>query len=251
MADYNSSLPVRTEGDATEKLQVRVIDGVTDAQYMSVDADFNAQVKLHAKNSAGNDVFVRASNLGDLNTSGIYDASDNTVPSNSGLIAHTRDAMPDASMQTQRITSITNSTVRALDISLHDEAGAAYSASNPLPVAIAIEGTKVVNYDTSSAIAAAASDNHDYAVASGVFSLMKVHAAASGKMKVEVQWTTDNSTFTTLAVGFNSTANPNVEFDFVVPYALTGGANAKIRVIRTNLDNQSQAVYSTIFGVTV
>jgi hypothetical protein len=86
-------------------------------------------------------------------------------------------------------------------------------------------------------------------VPSGNFELMQVEASASGKLKIEVQHTTDGLAYSTLAVAFNSTATPNISIQLKKPFTLAGAASAAIRVIRTNRDNQAQDVYSTIVGV--
>ena len=188
---------------------------------------------------------------------GVYDATDNTDPSNVGLLAHSRSASPADTQQTERLTSIEDAggTVRALDVSLHDEAGEAYSSSNPLPVVMAAsEGDEVHAYNTASAVASDAASNHTYSVASGdVFVLSKVHAAASGKMKIEVQVGdgADTEVFSTVAVNFNSTANPECSVVFAPAIYVTGTVDTTtVRVIRTNLDNQAQDLYTTIMGIT-
>jgi len=45
---------------------------------------------------------------------------------------------------------------------------------------------------------------------------------------------------------FNSTANPNVEYEFSTPQIMPDTQSVKVTI--TNLDNQSQDVYSTIEG---
>lgn len=44
MSDVNSALPIRTEGDLTEKLQTRIIDATTDANMLTVNADGSVNV---------------------------------------------------------------------------------------------------------------------------------------------------------------------------------------------------------------
>lgn len=109
-------------------------------------------------------------------------------------------------------------------------------------------GTEVVDYDTAAAVAGGASSNHDqvFATASKLF---QVHATASGKLKVEVQIETGSATnvFNTVIVGFNSTAAPNIELTLSKYAAIPAGA--RVRVIRTNRDNQTQDVYSTVVGI--
>lgn len=109
-------------------------------------------------------------------------------------------------------------------------------------------GTEIVNYNTSASLAAAASSNHDWTSAAAS-KLYQVWASASGKLKVQVQIETAaaSGTFNTIAVGFNSTANPNIDINLAKYAAVPNGA--RVRVIRTNLDNQSQDVYSTIIAI--
>lgn len=106
-------------------------------------------------------------------------------------------------------------------------------------------GTERVNYNTAAAVAAGASSNHDFVVTNGG-RLYQVWASGSGKLKAEVQIETGASTnvFNTIIVGFNSTATTNIDM-MLAKYALVP-VGARVRVIRTNRDNQSQDVYSTI-----
>ena len=109
-------------------------------------------------------------------------------------------------------------------------------------------GTERVNYDTTAAVAGGASDNHDFLFTNAA-KLYQVWASASGKLKMTVQIETGSATgvFNTVAVGFNSTANPNIEFALSKYAAVPAGA--RVRVIRQNTDNQAQDVYSTIVGL--
>ena len=116
----------------------------------------------------------------------------------------------------------------------------------------AISGDDILDYDTTAAVAAAASDNHDYTVTAGKTLLLKqVLISGSGKLKAEIQVETAaaSNVFNTMAVLFNSTANPNMALGPVQDIQISAGK--RIRVIRTNKDNQSQDVYSTIFGVEI
>lgn len=109
-------------------------------------------------------------------------------------------------------------------------------------------GTETVNYNTSVALAAGGTSNHDlvFATASKLF---QVFASASGKLKVTVQIETGSATgvFNTVAVGFNSTATPNIDIRLAKYAAIPLGA--RVRVIRQNNDNQAQDVYSTIVAI--
>ena len=109
-------------------------------------------------------------------------------------------------------------------------------------------GTEIVNYNTAAAVAGGASSNHDYTSAAAA-KLYQVFAAASGKLKIEVQVETAaaSGTFNTIAVGFNSTANPNINLTLAKYRVVPNGA--RVRVIRTNKDGQAQDVYSTIVAI--
>ena len=257
MADYDSSLPIRSEADGTdERVHVKVVDGTTPSQRMIVDTDGNAHVELHGNDSGGTDRVVKLSESGNVALNGDYDVSTNSNPSSSALIAHDRGASIDETSQNKRVTAVAgaDNTV-CLDIALRDESGVAFSATNPLPVALQqSEGTEVHDYDTAAAVASDATSNHDYSVANGVtFELREIWASASGKMKIEVQIGDGGVTevFSSVFVGFNSTANPNIKIDFPnTPISVVGTANnTTVRIIRTNLDNQAQDLYSTIIGL--
>jgi len=129
-----------------------------------------------------------------------------------------------------------------------DGSGTYYSASNPVPVSIVdtISGaTEVLDFKQATAIAGAASDTHSYTVtAAKTLHLQKIIASASGKMKVDIK-----IAGVTKAILFNSTANPNIEYSFVSPQNLA--AAVVVSVVLTNLDNQSQNLYSTIEGYEV
>lgn len=257
MADYDSGLPIRSEADgADERVQVKIVDKTNpDTQQATVDTDSNVKVGVYGDRADnGADVALQLSEEGKANGRGDYEVDDNSEPNSTGLVAGIRSANNLATDQTEFLTSIEDSggTVRALDISLHDEAGEAYSGSNPLPVTFeASEGTEVCDYDTAAAVAKDATDNHDYTVSGGVsFTGSRIWASASGKMKIEVQLETAaaSGVFNTFAVAFNSTSNPNIDLplDKICGGQVTG---AIVRIIRTNLDNQPQDLYSTIVGI--
>lgn len=248
MSDFNSSLPVRTEtnGDVASK----IVDATTPSQGLAVESNGNAQVKVHGVDPAAVDRILLLSEEGFSNKNGVYNVATNTRPAHAGVIAHTRTASPVDAQLSNRITSITASTVHALDISLHDENGADFSDSNPLPVKIAeSEGTIVQDYKDAAAIAAGASDNHDYTVtAAKTLILTQVEASASGKAKLALQIETGVATgvFNTFEVMFNSTATPNMQLRFQDAKQVAAGV--RVRVVMTNRDNQAEDLYSTIIG---
>lgn len=103
-------------------------------------------------------------------------------------------------------------------------------------------GTDTNDYSTAT-VAGAATSNHDY-TSTGNFNLTQIEASASGKLKIEVLVNA-----VTKFVCFNSTATPNISIKLDQPIIATTGQ--VVRVIRTNRDNQSQDVYSTIIGFTL
>lgn len=251
MADYNSSLPVRSQVDADERVQVKIVDATSPTtRQMIVDADSNAHVEIHGNDPAGVDRVVKVSEAGSMDVDGVYNASTNTQPANIGVVAAARTATPGDSDQTKRITAISSGTVHALDISLHDEAGNPYSATNPLQVVmIESEGVEVNDYQVSSSVAAGASVDHDYTVtALKTLQLSQFHGTASGKAKFELKVETGvgTGTFLTRFVFFNSTAQPNA--DLTLKEHLAVAAGVRVRVSITNRDNQAQDLYSTVSG---
>jgi len=130
-------------------------------------------------------------------------------------------------------------------------AGAPVTPTNPIPVVISANnpGTEINDYNTASAIAAGATSNHDYTVtALKTLLLTQIEATSSGRMKIEVQIETGvaSGVFNTRFVQFSSTAETNMSIHLDAP--ITVAAGVRVRVIRTNRDNQAQDLYSTISG---
>lgn len=129
----------------------------------------------------------------------------------------------------------------------------ANSETNPIfvkNVDTVVSGEEIQNYDTSSAIAADATDNHDYTVAGTTFLLKSIIFAASGAMKIELQ-TGPVASLTTKAVAFTSASSPTGQLFFDPPIEVPSTSTGTIRIIRRNDDNQAQDVYSTIIGYDV
>lgn len=251
MSDYNSSLPVRSEADIDERLQVKLVDYLNPStQQMIVDTDKNAHVEVHGNDPAGVDRVLKLSEDGSIDVDGVYDGAANTEPANIGLVAAVRASSPADTDQTERLTAIANGTVHALDVSLHDETGIPYSAANPLQVVvIESEGIEINDYQTSAAVAAGASVNHDYTVtALKTLQLTQIHGAASGRAKFVLSVETGVSTgvFDPRFVFFNSTAQPNIDLSLKDPISVSAGVRVRVEI--TNRDNQAQDLYSTISG---
>lgn len=249
--DALSAQPIRTEGDATEKVQVRILDKSVDANQLAIESNGNAQVKVHGQDPSATDQILRTSEQGSASVDGVYDASLNTDPSNSGLIASQRAASPADSDQIKRVTAISSGSVHALDISLHDESGNPYSETNPLPVNISeTEGTPINDFKDAASIVSGASDNHDYTVtALKTLWLTQVEWSASGKARMELKIETGVATnvFTSKFVQFNSASDQNASIILKEPIAVAAGV--RVRLSMTNKEpGQPQDLYSTICG---
>jgi hypothetical protein len=253
MADQDTSLPVRSQADGTdERVHVKIVDGTTTpaVNQTQVDDDNNLHVELHGNDPGGADKVVRTSEGGALTPDGVYVVLNNTKPGNIGLIATTRAIAAD-SIQTERLTSIAGTgNVRALDVSMHDEAGVAYSVTNPLPVFVSETegGAPIHKFHPSAAdVAVGGTETYDYTVTLGkTMKFSQFLASASGKIKAEL-WVDLGTGLTLQAVYFNSAANPNIETAWNVPFTVAAGL--KVRFILTNRDNNPMPVYGTLVGV--
>lgn len=109
-----------------------------------------------------------------------------------------------------------------------------------------VSSTEIADYITSASLAVGATANHDFTVsASKVFKAEDIWASASGRIKIELIVDPAGSAVTK-AVGFNSTANPNI--DIPLKGRVEAAAGTVVRVAVTNLDEDPQDVYSTLFG---
>lgn len=139
-----------------------------------------------------------------------------------------------------------------LPVRLFDEDNLAYTENNPLPVSLQeSEGDEVHDYDEAvDVIKSGGTNDHDYVVTvAKTFLLSKVLFAGSGRMKVELQIEDGVAagTFTTKAVAFSSTSKLSDEINLEKTIKVIAGVIVK--VIRTNLDNSDQSLYTTIIGV--
>ena len=123
MADAGRPLSVRTEADGTsEYLRTRVADATNNSQLQTVDANGNAHVQPNGNNPASSPVTLKLSERGYSNADGIYDATNNTIPSTQANVVAVRNATPGSAQETIRQTGVngsTETTVWAADVSLH------------------------------------------------------------------------------------------------------------------------------------
>ena len=123
-------------------------------------------------------------------------------------------------------------------------AGANVTTTNPVPVTVvsSVPGTNVQDYHTTASLAAGASTTFTYTVAAThTFSLERAWSSASGKIKAVLQ-----NNGSTIMVGFNSTASPNVDMTIVAPPTVAAGNT--VTLIITNMDLVPFDVYATIEG---
>jgi len=135
-----------------------------------------------------------------------------------------------------------------IEVELFDDSGAAYTASNPLPVTLATStsGTPIWDYNESLAVTKKTGTADVDWVASGASRISSIAVVASGLMKVIVQDFTAPSTYTTIWTDFNSTSNPKIYIPFIEDKDVASADGIRIKVY--NLDEQDMDIYSTLEG---
>lgn len=256
MADYNSQLPVRSKDDLDERVLIKIQDGddpsgVGKTQEVS---EKKAHIRNFSKDSDGNDQEQLLSQEGHTQSNGDYDATTNKRPSSQGLIVSDRDASPSESTMNKRPTAVSGDSDKvALDVAISLSNGNNITEDSPLPVYVTESvGDEIVDFDEAVDIVKNSTSNHDYTVSAlKELRFLNIEASASGKAKFELQVETAASSgvFTTIGVQFNSTSNPNVKFNVKRPATIATGV--VVRLVKTNLDNQAQSIYSTINGVEI
>lgn len=258
MADIDKGLPIRTEDDPDQYVRTRQFDSTDETQGQDVDSDGNAHVEVHGNRcDDAADVALELSEEGRPNARGDYEADDNSCPSTSGLIAHNRDVAPDDTDLLKRVTAKTGTVdtdVVAMDVSIHDELGNAFTTLNPLPVQpVGLPGAPVHDFNEGVDIAAGATSDHDYSVPSGqTFYLKQIIASASSRFRYKLQLGDGGAVevFADVAVRFQSEDQDNADMILAEPMEVVGTANTTtIKLIRQNRDDDdAQSLYTTIVG---
>lgn len=221
MADYDSSLPIRTE--SAGDVDIFVSDATTPTQKLKVNAD--GSIDSNVTIPAGSKIII---------TDGTEDLAINVDGSINSVVTATDLDIRDLVFANDKV-DVSGSSVNILD-----ENGDAFSSSNPLPVEFFESKAESFDFHTGTAIASDASTTHTFAAPAN-FKLKDVYVSGSGKLRAELRI---NSAV--VAVGFNSTANPQVSWRF------QKGLNASsvnVEVVIVNLDKQAQDLYSTIIGL--
>lgn len=255
MSSTQRPLPVETlnNGDVVAK----IADGTTASQLLSVDASG----RLTTKNAdgAGNSLTSQANGSQRALDVGIDVAGVQVDPRSiraltAADVVTANQGTANATPWNQNISQIAGAVPSATNAlpSQIATAGAFVSATNPLPVSItaALSGTAINKYNTTAAVAAGGSTNHDYSVTTAkTFFGKKFWASSAGMIRADVQTSPDGTTFTTFWTGFSSTASPNISIDLNELSISDTGAGAKIRIVIVNFEAISaQDVFSTISG---
>lgn len=263
MADIEKGLPVRTEDDLQQKVQIKIVDHTdpNGADKQTEVSEKLAHVRVFGNDEAGTKVQLQLSQDGRVNANGEYDGAVNTNPSSNGDIAHSRvTAEPTEANQDKRVTAVVyddgTKSVVSKDVSLHDENGMPYSANNPLPITMeATESDTVHDFAESVDVAAGGNVSRSYEVIDGKTLVLKhIMARASGRIKLEVEIGDGGATeaFTKYFVGFAS-EKQGADADYLpsVAHEVVGtanGTNVKI-TLHNRDDDDAQSIYSTIIGV--
>jgi hypothetical protein len=234
MADINSSLPIKTNsaGDVISK----IADANTPSQQLKVNID--GSIDVNAEIQPGSAVQITDG----TDTLQITAAGEATVsitqplPAGNNNIGDVDVASLPSDIDIRDLSASSDSVAAHL----FDETGAPFSPSNPLPVEFFESLTETFNYNTAASVPANGSNTHTFAAPTG-FKVYDVYVSGSGRMKAEFR--IDGNT---VAVGFNSTANPVIQFKFQKGLNASG---VNVTIVRTNLENQPKDLYSTIVGV--
>ena len=105
----------------------------------------------------------------------------------------------------------------------------------------------VCDYNTAASVAGGASSNHDYTVVTNM-KLSSVSFSCSGGGKVELK-VGPVATLVSKWVGFVEPESGTVTMTFNPPIVVPVTSTGTVRLTRTNRQNQSQDLYSTIIGV--
>jgi len=106
------------------------------------------------------------------------------------------------------------------------------------------------DYDTASAVASDASDNHDYTASNTTILLKSIIVSGSGNIKAEIQ-TGPVASLATRAVVFLNNRQGDTQQVFFDPAIEVTGTTPTVRVIRTNRQGAATDLYSTIIGLDI
>lgn len=183
---------------------------------------------------------------------GEYNAVDNTRPSTSSPVAHTRGATIDETSQGKRVTAVEGDDDKiAMDVAMQDSQGNHIDEENPLAVYMAESpAIEVEDFDHAVDTAKNASTNHDYTVMAPnqlKNVIVRGSSSAAAKFELQIETAVAAGTFDTVDVAFNSVANPNIELGFTQKV----DTGVIVRVVKSNYDNKASDIYTRIFGLEI
>lgn len=231
MADINSQLPTKIT-DGTLTATIRDVTGVNDALNVAITKSDGTQVDSFG---GGSQYVEDVASVGAELMTLAGAVRRDTAASSSGTDGDYSTLNTDATGRLWAKATIDN------------------LEANPIPVYVtsgAASGSEVNSYNTTAAVAASATSNHDYTVTGATMLLKQITFAASGKMKVELQ-VGPVGTLVSKGVWFISTASPSFTITFAQPIEIPVASTGTVRLVRTNLEAVSQDVYSTIIGTNI
>lgn len=286
MADFNSSLPVRTQtaGDVSVKIDqttpgttnaVQVIGGVIPG--VTASSLGKTEGSAQASGDVGVSALFRCDTAPDA-TTGIVDGdyANPTVDANGRawivgsaidggaftagstkavVIAAVRNDSIDA-LADDKVGPVRCDTNRAVFVNIRDAAGNDRGLNIDSSGRLAVTGNfgdavssgDVCEYDTITDLAAATESTTElsYTVVSS-FLLKQVIVGASGKVRITVK-TGPTASLVTKAVIYTSTANPNGVVTFAQPIEVLSTSTGIVRILVKNLEATAQDVHCTILG---
>lgn len=257
MADIEKGLPVRSEDDLQQKVQVKIVDHVdpNGVDKQTEVSEKKVHVRVFAKDSDAVDRQILLSQEGHIQSNGDYDAATNKRPSSQGLIVSDRTAVPDETSMNFRPTGVAgNDDTFSQDVAIRDSNGQRIDNNNPLPVYFEENpGDEICEY-SEDVVAAEATATHSYTVVDGKdFLLKQVACASSGRSKflIEIGDGAATETFTAKRVLFVSESSQDNEGMFATPIKVVGTANGTtIRITKENRDDDdAQSLYTSIIGI--
>lgn len=259
MADIEKGLPVRTENDLQQKVQVKIVDHIDPegADKQTEVSEKLVHVRAFAADSDGTKVQELRSQEGHTLTNGDYDAATNKRPSSQATILHDRAASPGEAEQNFRPTGVASSVddAKCADVAIRDEVGNPYTQNNPFPVTFEeSEGEEVQDF-SEDAVAAGGNTTHLYVVPDGkIFLLDQLICRASARCKsiIEIGDGGASEVFAVKAAGFQSEGqSKGADIEFVRSVKVVGTANGTtVRITKENRDDDdAQSIYTTIVGL--
>lgn len=243
MADYDSSLPIRTEADGDAVIGVV---GLTEANRAEVNASNEQLVKdTDVETAIGN---IEENQTDKSQMTQITDGTEELAinASNEALVKDT----DVESKLTDIETNQTDGTQKTKVTDGTDDLGVNSDGSINVNVVDSSQGDEIHEYGTqASGVPGTPNTVVDYTVTTGKTLLLKaIQATASGKFKFELKAGTPSSE-TTRAVGFGSSSNGTIEIVFPTPIEVS--ASDKVLLIITNSDKANADVYGFINGMEV